>query len=128
MNYREALRAVRKQRLAKERGRIPVEFTLPAKDREKLGALFCVWCDGVGTRDPDAVFGSVYHIVTVGGVFKTHYDPWSGSIFGRFEHPEEVRILGVNPYSGKWNVHTGRGEDPQAVFDAWSRAIERVKL
>lgn len=128
-NYHEALRAVREQRLAKEcdYGRALVESNMSAKDREKLGALFHVWCDGVGTGHPDTAFGMVYHVVTVGGVFRTHYDPWSGAIFGRFERPEKVPILGVNPHSGKWNIHTGRGDDPQVVFDTWSRAIEGVR-
>jgi len=128
-HYKEALRAVRDQRLEKERnyGRASVKDNMSAKDRDKLGALFHTWCDAFGTAHQDPITGDVeYHFATLGGLFRTNYDPNFGSLFGRFEHPDRVLRLNPNPHSGKWNTHTSRGDLPQSIFDYWSRQLQSV--
>ena len=133
VSYKEALHAVHEQRLEKEQsphyGRPSVKIVMPAKDREELGALFHVWCDtyGVGHQDPNT--GDVeYQIQTTSGTLMTHYDPYFGTIFGRFEGPGRVMFSDANPHTGKWNTHTSRGDNPRSIYDYWSRRLQSVLL
>jgi hypothetical protein len=133
ISLKEAKAAVRKERIAMEKEYerySPVaKLNMRADARDLLGALFHVYASQVGEPVDDSVFGIVYHVNTSAGIFKTHYDPHFGAIFGRFEDPTVAkdRLSDVNPYSGKWNTHTSKGDDPEEVFEGWRRQLDAMR-
>ena len=52
------------------------------------------------------------------------------SVFGRFDEPERaVALIGrnsMNPYSGKWNRHWGKDDDPKLVLLCWKADLDRL--
>ena len=52
------------------------------------------------------------------------------SLFGRFEEPERaVALIGrhqMNPYSGKWNRHWSKEDDPELALLLFKADLERL--
>lgn len=52
------------------------------------------------------------------------------SVFGRFDEPERaVAVIGqgnMNSYSGKWNRHWGKDDDPELVLLCWRADLDRL--
>jgi hypothetical protein len=52
------------------------------------------------------------------------------SVFGRFEEPERaVELIGrhqMNTYSGKWNHHWGKEDDPEIALRLFKADLERL--
>ena len=52
------------------------------------------------------------------------------SLFGRFDEPERaVELIGrhqMNHYSGKWNHHWGREDDPEIALRLFKADLERL--
>jgi len=126
----EAVEAVRKLRKNKERDTPGIrafnrKHSMSADERDKLGGLFHSFASEIGKPFDHEIFGVSYKIPLDPGSFIAHYDPLYGTLFGRFDVPEGTPGLphGTNINSGKWNIHTGRGDDPQAVFESWKRQL-----
>jgi len=126
----EATDAVRKQRKSKERVTLGIKsfnrkHSMSADERDRLGGLFHSFASSIGEPFDHEVFEVSYKIPLASGHFTAHYDPLYGTLFGRFDVPEGTPGLphGTNLVSGKWNIHTGRGDEPQVVFESWKRQI-----
>jgi hypothetical protein len=129
MTYAQALKLIHARRLEAVKlhgGQPDRAYTMSVAEREDLGARWLVLCASLGKVDPTNPLA--YNITTVGGLFRTHYDPHFGTIFGRFERPREIHLLGVNGYSGKWNIHTDRDWTADGTIKYWERAIRSVLL
>jgi hypothetical protein len=54
------------------------------------------------------------------------------SVMCRFEEPERATaMIGrhvMNGYSGKWNRHWGRDDDPNLVLMAWKTDLDRLTV
>jgi hypothetical protein len=52
------------------------------------------------------------------------------SVFGRFDEPERaVELIGrqhMNPYSGKWNRHWSKEDDPESALLLFKNDLERL--
>jgi hypothetical protein len=52
------------------------------------------------------------------------------SVFGRFDEPERaVELIGrqhMNPYSGKWNRHWSKDDDPESALLLFKADLERL--
>ena len=52
------------------------------------------------------------------------------SVFGRFDEPERaVELIGrnnMNTYSGKWNHHWGKEDDPEIALRLFKADLERL--
>ena len=52
------------------------------------------------------------------------------SVFCRFDEPERaVEVIGrhqMNPYSGKWNHHWGKEDDPEIALRLFKADLERL--
>jgi hypothetical protein len=52
------------------------------------------------------------------------------SVFGRFDEPERaVELIGrqqMNPYSGKWNRHWSKEDDPEMALLLFKADLERL--
>ena len=52
------------------------------------------------------------------------------SVFGRFDEPEKaVELIGrhqMNHYSGKWNHHWGKEDDPEIALRLFKADLERL--
>lgn len=128
---KQARLLVQAQRIeaVKLHGRQPErKYNMSAAERERLGVLWHLVCGKYSDGYPDGVFGMVYYIATPrGGLFKTHYDPHYGAIFGKFEKPEGLRGTLFDTsffgHHGKWNLHTGRGHSPEEVIASWERQL-----
>jgi hypothetical protein len=137
MTYREALKLTREERRKsadfRDERRL-VAHNMSVADREKLGALFHEFASTVGTPVQRTYSTAThYKITTKAGPLEVHYVASWGTIFGRFENaPEAAKLFtsglwsSPNPYSGKWNCHTSRGDDPNSIFQDWKRQLERV--
>ena len=136
MNYKEALKFVHAQRLTKLKLHDGVQperrYSMSVAERECLGARWHVLCASLGEAVADPNFGITYYITTKGGVFKTHYDPHFGAIFGKFEKPEGLRGTcfdsGFFYHHGKWNFHTGHGYDVDDVMESWERWVRKAMV
>ena len=134
MTYVEALKLTREERRKSANFRDErrlVTCNMSVAQREELGALFHEHTSALGEPSHCSYLtATVYKIATKAGKLELHYAAGWGAIFGRFEHAEvAAAILGtpeVNRYSGKWNTHTSKGDDPKFIFQAWKRQLERV--
>jgi hypothetical protein len=54
------------------------------------------------------------------------------SVFGRFDEPERaVELIGrhqMNPYSGKWNRHWSKEDDPELALLLFKADLERLTI
>ena len=52
------------------------------------------------------------------------------SVFGRFDEPERAAVLigrqQMNPYSGKWNRHWSKEDDPELALLLFKADLERL--
>jgi hypothetical protein len=133
LTVKEATKLVRARHKYKKElnGRQIPGLNMPAVERERLGVAYHLLCSqlGVVDLDTDTVFGAVYHIQTTGGNYRTHYDVYDGTIFGRFENPEGVKgklFPDPNPCSGKWNAHTSSDDNADETIKEWEAQLRKV--
>jgi hypothetical protein len=132
MNYAEALKLTRKNRRSNSLfagvERSLQKHNMSTAQREELGALFHEFASEVGKRST-RTHAIEYVIETKAGLLTVNYCAYTGTIFGRFKDPTAAVVLlggSVNPYSGKWNHHTSKGDDPRYVFAGWKAAMLRL--
>jgi hypothetical protein len=133
MTYTEALKIARDER-KKDFDRTMENrlrsCNMSIADRETLGALFHEYTSSIGTQAETYLTGFSYGLDTQVGKLVVRYCGSTGTIFGRFDRAgDAARILGhmqVNCYSGKWNTHTDKQDDPRVVFETWKRQLARV--
>jgi hypothetical protein len=133
MNFDEALRLTHEERLksADYGDRHLMKFNMNTRDRETLGALFHEFGSLRGSTVAQTwLTGISYCFETKVGKLIVHYSANCGTIYGRFENAKAASdILGrtaVNFYSGKWNMHTEKGDDPYLIFTHWKQQLERI--
>lgn len=74
-------------------------------------------------------FGSArFSLVTKAGILNvTVYDTWIAARFDDVDAAKALGLVGLNPYSGKYNFHfVAEHENPIACVDYWTNTIKQI--
>jgi len=101
-----------------------------SKQRKLLGKAREIAVENGAVRTADGFYE--YKLGTSVGLLRLSFSEGDAlaSAFGRFDEPERaVALIGrhnMNPYSGKWNHHWSKDDDPEIVLLMFKAELERL--
>jgi hypothetical protein len=101
-----------------------------AKQKKLLGKARDHAIEKGAVPTPDGFYE--YQLETVVGLLRLSFTEGDrlASVFGRFEEPERaVAVFGrhnLNPFSGKWNHHWGKDDNPDLALLCWKADLDRI--
>src|SRR4051812_25213475 len=105
------------------------QFAL-AKQRKLLAQAKDIAVEKGAVPTPDGFYQ--YQLATSVGLLRLSFSEGYAlaSVFGRFDDPAQaVALLGphkIIPFSGKWNRHWGKNDDPELLLICWKADLERL--